>query len=56
MEIALNIKGKNLADTLLKKGIKVNTISSTEDEETLLLSFSRIPKEDIPAAVKALYS
>ena len=56
MEIALNLKGKNLADTLLKKGIKVNTISSTEDEETLLLSFSRISKEDIPAAVKALYS
>ena len=56
MEIALNLRGKNLADTLLKKGIKVNTISSTEDEETLLLSFSIIPMEDIPAAVKALYS
>ena len=55
MEIGLKLSGQDLATKLLKKGISVNTISSTENDETLLLSFSRIPMEDIPEAVKALY-
>ena len=55
MEIGLKLSGQDLATKLLKKGINVNTISSTENDETLLLSFSRIPMEDIPEAVKTLY-
>ena len=54
-KIALNLKGHDLAAKLLKKGISVNTISSTDKDETLLLSFSRIPEEDIPEAVATLY-
>lgn len=54
MEIALNLKGNDLAAKLLNKGISVNTISTTEEDETLLLSFSRIPMKDIPAAIQAI--